>query len=90
MSYGIAIKTMFGFKEVTNQKIPHLVDRFDILPADGRSGSFAAPAGVTSSNGLAFTRYPFAFITFSGSTISWEYASSIYDSTTFNIEVLRF
>lgn len=90
MSYGIAINTMFGFQEVTSQKIPHLVEVFEVASTDGRSGSFTALSGVTSSNGLAFTRYPFAFITFSGSTISWEYASSVYDSVNFAIEVLKF
>ena len=89
MAYGIAINTIFGFKEVTNQKIPKLVDVVTILAADGRSGSFTAPGGVTSSTGLAFTIAPFIILSFSGSTVSWSYAASFFSSVDFTINIVR-
>lgn len=90
MSYGIAINTIFGFKEVTNQKIPKLVGVVNILATDGRSGSFTAPGGVTSSTGFAFTIHPVIIISFSGSTVSWSYASNdFFNNTNFSINIVR-
>lgn len=80
MSYGIAINTIFGFKEVTDQKIPKLVDEVLIDNSIAPSGSFTAPGGVTSSNGFAFTLNPSVFVTMSGSTVNWEFASGTTSS----------
>jgi hypothetical protein len=89
MAYGIAINTIFGFKEVTNQKVPRLISSVSISASAGRSGSFTAPGGVTSSTGFAFTSFSPIVVSFSGSTVSWQYASSIFSSQDFTIEVVK-
>jgi len=76
MAYGIEINTIFGFKEVTSQKIPKFVSEVLIEnSAAGPSGSFTAPNGVTSSTGFAFTLNPSVTVTISGSTVIWQFAS---------------
>lgn len=89
MAYGIAINTIFGFKAVTNQRVPKFVSSVSILSTDGRSGSFTAPSGVTSSTGFAFSTEPSVVVSFSGSTVFWEYADAIFTSTNFEIIVVR-
>jgi hypothetical protein len=79
MAYGIAINTIFGFKEVTNQKIPKYTDEVLIDNSAASSGSFTAPGGVTSSNGFAFTTNASVIVSMSGSTVSWAYGSGLYN-----------
>ena len=76
MAYGIAINTIFGFKEVTDQKIPKIAGEVLIdNSAAGPSGSFTAPGGVTSSTGFAYTLNPSVFVSMSGTTVNWQFAS---------------
>jgi len=76
MSYGIAINTIFGFAEVTNQKVPKIAGKVSIdNSTSGPSGSFTAPGGVTSSTGFAFTLNSSVLIAMSGTTVNWEFAS---------------
>lgn len=76
MSYGIAISTIFGFKEVTTQKVPLYIAEVTIPISSGQSGSFTAPSGVTSSNGFAFTKNPYVFVSISATTVNWQFAGS--------------
>ena len=83
MSYGVAINTIFGFKEVTSQRIPKFVSEVAIPISAGPSGSFTAPGGVTSTTGFAFTLNPSVFVTMSGTTVNWEFASGTTESGAF-------
>lgn len=92
MAYGIAINTMFGFKNVTAQQIPKFVETVNISASAGRSGSFTAPSGVTDANAILYTEFSIVQLSISGSTISWNYVfpASFYPNTQdFTIQVAK-
>lgn len=90
MAYGIAVNTIFGLKNITSERVPRFVGKVLIPGSAGTSGSFTAPGGTTSSNGFAFSENPNVIVNMSGSTVSWQYADSVfYQSLNFNINIVR-
>jgi hypothetical protein len=89
MAYGIQINTMFGLQPISNQIVPKLVASVPFsFSRDVPSGSFAAPGGVTSDNGIVFSRNGGVKVTISGSTIIWESVLLGTSGSSF-IEVLK-